>query len=91
MAYGDSKMVVRKIINQCQAKHPRLRTYQTEVWDLINNFLMDFNIQFLPREGNKMADSLVVAASCFRPPQNPLPRYEVEVRYRPSIPVNVKH
>ena len=38
-----------------------------------------------------MADSLAVVASTFRPPQNPLLRYEVEVRYRPSIPDNIKH
>ena len=38
-----------------------------------------------------MVDSLVVATSAFRPPQNPLLRYEVEVRYRPSIPDNIKH
>ena len=45
----------------------------------------------MPREHNRMADSLAVAASTFRPPQNPLLRYEVEVRYRPSIPDNIKH
>ena len=38
-----------------------------------------------------MADSLTVAASTFRPPRNPLLRYEVEERYRPSIPDNIKH
>ena len=38
-----------------------------------------------------MADSLVVATSTFRLTQNPLLRYEVEVRYRPSIPDNIKH
>ena len=38
-----------------------------------------------------MADSLAVAASTFRPPQNPRLRYEIEVRYRPSIPDNIKH
>ena len=38
-----------------------------------------------------MTDSLAVASSTFRPPQNPLLRYEIEVRYRPSIPDNIKH
>lgn len=61
------------------------------MWDLIDNFFLAFNIQFLPREGKKIVDSLVVAASNFKTPQNPLLRYEVEVRYRPSIPDNVKH
>lgn len=65
--YGDSELVIRQIRNQCQAKHPRLRTYRNEVWDLIENFFLAFNIQFLPREGNTMIDSLVVAANTFRP------------------------
>ena len=45
----------------------------------------------MPREQNKIADSIAVATSTFHPPQNPLLRYEVEVRYRPSIPDNIKH
>lgn len=42
--YGDSEMVVRQIKNQCQSKHPTLRTYQNEVWDFIDNFFVAFNI-----------------------------------------------
>lgn len=91
IVYGDSELVIIQIKNQCQAKHPRPRTYHNEVWDLIENFFLDFNIQFLPREGNIMADSLVVAASTFRPPQNSLLRYEVQVKYRPSIPDRIKN
>ena len=78
---GDSELVVRQVRNQCQTKHPRLRAYRNEVWDMIENFFLAFNIHFMPRELNRMVDSLVVAASTFRPPQNPLLRYEVEVRY----------
>lgn len=89
--YGESEMVVRQIRNKCQAKHPRLRMCRNEVWNLIDNFFMAFNIHFFPKEGNRMVDSLVVAARNFSPSQNPLLRYEVEVKYRPSIPDNVKH
>ena len=89
--YGDCELVVRQMRNQCQAKHPRLRMYRKEVWDLIDNFFFTFNIQFLPREENRMANSLVVATSTFRPPQNLLLSYEIEVRHEPSIPDNVKH
>ena len=88
---GDSELVVRQIRNQCQTKHPWLRAYRNEVWDMVENFFSAFNIQFMPREQNRIADSLAVAASTFHPPQNPLLRYEVEVRYRPSIPDNIKH
>ena len=88
---GDSELVVRQVRNQCQTKHPQLRAYRNEVWDMVENFFLEFNIQFMPREQNRMVDSLAVATSTFRPPQNPLLRYEIEVRYRPSIPDNIKH
>ena len=88
---GDSELVVRQVRNQCQAKHPRLRAYKNEVWDLVENFFLAFNIQFMPRDQNRMVDSLVVATGTFWPPQNPLLRYEIEVQYHPSIPDNVKH
>lgn len=68
-----------------------MRTYRNEVWDLVNNFFLAFNTQFLPREGKKMTDTLAIVARSFRFPQNSLLRYEVEVRYRPSILDNVKH
>ena len=76
---GDSKLIVRQVKSQCQTKHLWLKAYENEVWDLVQNFFSDFNIQFMPRDKNKMVDSLVVAASNFCPPQNPLLRYEVEV------------
>ena len=38
-----------------------------------------------------MADSLVVSASNFRVLLPPKIKYDVEVKYRPSIPNNVKH
>ena len=45
----------------------------------------------MPRDENRMAESLAVAAINFCPPQNPLLIYEVEVQYLPSILDNVKH
>ena len=38
-----------------------------------------------------MADSLATSASNFKVPLPPKFRYDVEVKYRPSIPDNVKH
>ena len=43
-ALGDSELVVRQIKNQCQTKHPRLRAYRNEVWDMVENFFSAFNI-----------------------------------------------
>jgi hypothetical protein len=42
-------------------------------------------------EENTMVDSLVVSMSQFKIPLPPKLRYDVEVKYRPSIPDNVKH
>ena len=89
--FGDSELVVRQVGSQCQTKHPRLRAYRNEVWDLVENLFYDFNINFMLRDKNKMEDSVVLAASKFRPPQNPLLRYEFEMRYHPSIPYNINH
>jgi hypothetical protein len=38
-----------------------------------------------------VGDSLVVSASNFRVSFPPKLKYDVEVKYRPSIPDNVKH
>lgn len=38
-----------------------------------------------------MVESLDIAASNYKPPQNPLLKYKVEVRHRSSIPYNVKY
>jgi ribonuclease HI len=89
--FGDAEMIVQQIRSIYQAKHPRLKSYRNEVWDLIDSFFSAFNISFVPREENVMADSLAISTSNFRIPQPPKLRYDVEVKYRPSIPDNVKH
>jgi hypothetical protein len=89
--FGDVELIIQQIRNIYQAKHPRLRSYRNEVWDLIDSFFLAFNISFIPRGENTVVDSLVVSASNFRVPLPPKLRYDVEVKYRPSIPNNVKH
>jgi hypothetical protein len=61
------------------------------VWDLIDNLFSTFNISFIPREENTLADSLAVSASLFNIPLSPKIKYEVEIRYRPSVLDNIKH
>ena len=81
--FGDFELIIGQIKNHCQTKHLRLRSYRNEVWDLIENYFEAFNLQFILREGNRLADSLAVAASTFKPPMNPRLRYEIEIRHRP--------
>ena len=69
--FGDAELIVHQIKNLCQAKHPRLRTYINEVWDLVDSFLLSFNISFIPREENTMGASLVVSARNFKVPFPP--------------------
>jgi hypothetical protein len=83
--FGDVELIVHQVKNLYQAKHPGLRTYRNEVWDIVDSFFLDFNISFVPREENTMEDSLVVSASNLRIPLPPKLRYDVEVKYRPSI------
>jgi hypothetical protein len=68
-----------------------LRNYRNEVWDLVDIFFIAFNISFVQSEENAMTDSLLVSTSNFRVPLPPILKYEVEVKYRPSIPENVKN
>jgi ribonuclease HI len=89
--FGDAELIVHHIRNIYQAKHPWLRSYRNEVWDLVDNFFLAFNISFVPREENAMDDSMVVSTSNFRFPHPPKFRYGVEVKYRPFVPDNVKH
>jgi ribonuclease HI len=89
--FGDAELIIQQIRKIYQAKHPRLRSYKNQVWDLIDSFFLAFNISFIPRGENTVADSLAISARNFRVPLAPKIKYDVEVRYRPSIPDNVKH
>jgi hypothetical protein len=91
VVFGDAKLIVNQVRNIYQTNNPRLKSYRNEVWDLIYNFFSSFNIFFVPREANTLDDSLVVSASNFKIPLPAKPKYNVEVKYRPSLLDNVKH
>jgi ribonuclease HI len=69
--FGDAELIVQQVKNLYQDKHPRLRTYINEVWDLVDSLILAFNISFVPREENTMEDYLVVSTSNFRVPLPP--------------------
>ena len=56
---------------------------------MIHAFI-DFKITYVPRAMNELVESLVVLACSFIPPLPPKLNYEVQVKYRPSLPKNVK-
>ena len=73
-----------------QVKKDLLKVYRNEVWDMIDNLFIAFNISFIPRDHNQTADSLALAATHFRIPKQTQLKYHIEVRYRPSVPNNIK-
>jgi ribonuclease HI len=89
--FGDAELIVQQVKSAYQTKHPRLKNYRNEVWDLIDSFFLAFKISFIPREENAPADFQAFSASLFEAPARPTFSSEVEIRYRPSVPDNVRH
>jgi len=88
--FGDADLIIQQVNKTFQAKHPRLKAYRDEVWKLKDSFI-SFSISYIPRAKNQLADSLAVSASTFIPSLPPKLTYEVQVKYRPSLPDNVKY
>jgi hypothetical protein len=89
--FGDAELIFHQTKNLFQTKHPKLRSYINEVWDLVEFFFSEYDISFISREENSMDDSLAVLASHYRIPIPPKIKYDVKFKYRPSIPDNVKY
>ena len=65
---GDSELVINQVNESYQTRHPRMRAYRNEVWDMLGNFVTEHTIQVIPRHENLVADSLAVAAGKFETP-----------------------
>ena len=72
-----------------QAKNVRIKAYRDEIWKL-REYFMFFDISYIPRAMNQLEKSMDVSASIFIPPMPPKLNYEIQVKYRPSLPDNVK-
>ena len=83
VVFSDFELILKQVRNLCQTKHPRLRSYSNEVWDVIEQFFLGFNITTIPRDRNMHADSLAVSANSFKTPQLTLLEYHTQVKYRP--------
>jgi hypothetical protein len=89
--HGDSKIIVYNFRDVYQTNNIWLKDYINEVWDIIGSFFLSFKIVYIPRNQNDQADSLAMEASTFKLPFPQNLKYEVEVRYMPSILDNVKN
>ena len=65
---GDSELVINRVNDNYQTRHPRMRDYRNEVWDMIGNYFTEHTIRVVPRYENIVADSLAVAAGNFKTP-----------------------
>jgi hypothetical protein len=89
MVFGDSEIVVRQVRNFIHCLSPHLKSYQTDVWNLMHNF-SSFNINSIPRLSNSEVDLLANVASKLFPTEDLSSNaFSIELLFRPSIPDNV--
>jgi hypothetical protein len=62
-----------------------------EVWDLVDNLFLAFNISFIPREENQKEDFLALVSSTFRTPIGPHIKYQVDFIHSTTIPEKIYH
>ena len=79
--FGDSEIVVRKVRNSIQCLSPHLKSYQSEVWNLMNKFSA-FNINSIPILNNSEEDLLANVASKLLPAEGLSPdAFSVEMMF----------
>lgn len=66
--FGDVELIIEKINNNFQIKNPSLIAYRNEVWDLVENFFLTFNITSVSRNYNQQVDSLAIETCNFKVP-----------------------
>ena len=86
---GDSEIVVRQVRDYIHCLSPHLKSYQSEVWSLMNKF-SSFNINSIPRLNNAKADLLDNVASKLLSVEGLSPNtFSVELLFQPSVPDNI--
>jgi hypothetical protein len=89
MVFSDSEIVVRQVRKSIHCLSPHLRSYQTEVWNLIQKFSA-FNINSIPRLSNYEADLLANVTSKLFPAEGLSPNaFSIELLFRLSILDNI--
>lgn len=87
--FGDSELVVKQVRRQYSCHDRRMTNYRHRVWDLIKGFDA-FNIQLIPRQKNRIVDSLAQATSTLQPLSlSGLKKFIVELTPVPSVLDNV--
>ena len=67
-------------VNECyQTRHPRMRAYWNEIWDMLINLFTEHTVQVISRYENMVADSLATAARRFEAPIVGKRKYKVDI------------
>ena len=89
--FGDSELVVNQVNGSYQTKHPRMRAYRNEIWDMLGKIFTEHRVMVIPRIQNHIDDSLATTTGNFKVPIYSNKNYEIEVVNRPYIPENSKY
>ena len=90
--FGDSELVINQVNDSYQTKHPRMRAYRNEVWDMFGNYFTKHKIRVVPTIDNQVVDSFATTTGNFKTPHSQeKKKYKVQVVNRPSIPDNSKY
>ena len=74
-AFGNFKLVVQQVKRNYQVKQGFLKVYRNELWDMLENYFVAFNITHIPRDHNHTTDSLASASTHFKIPKTTQLRY----------------
>jgi ribonuclease HI len=87
--FGDSEIMVRQVKNSIHCLSPHLKSYHTEVWNLMNKFSA-FNINSVPRLNNSKANLLANVASKLFPVEGLSPNaFSVKLLFKPFVLDNI--
>ena len=74
-----------------QTKHPIMRAYRNEVWDMLGNFFNEHRVMVILRIQKRITDALATTAGNFNIPIYSNKNYKIGFVNRPSIPENSKY
>ena len=69
--YGYYDLVINQVNGSHQTKHPRMRAYKNEVWDMLGIFFNEHRVMVIPIINNQITDSLDSTTGAFKIPLYP--------------------
>ena len=89
--FGDFELVINQVNDNYQTKHPRMRAYRNDVWDMLGICFREHRVRVVLRRENQVDDSLATTVGNFKVPNYSKNKYRIIVINRPSIRDNSKH